>query len=877
MKRIVFGILAHVDSGKTTLSEALLYLSGEIRRRGRVDHGDAFLDTNRIERERGITIFSKQAVFGYKGTEFTLVDTPGHTDFSGEAERALGALDYAVLVISGRDGVQSHTETLWRLLERYNVPTFIFVNKMDLDGTDRGALMAELKKRLGDGCLDFAEVGTPEFDEAAAMCGEALLDAYLGGGIGKAELIRAIAERGIFPCFFGSALKCEGVEELLDSLSEYAEPPEYKPEFAARVFKISEDERGARLTHIKITGGSLKVKEVISGEDRGGEPFSEKIDAIRIYSGEKFETPDEAFAGQVCAVQGLTKTYPGQGLGAEENLGGSLLNPVLSYRVRLPEGTDVHAALRSLRILEEEEPQLDIIWNEQLREIRMRLMGEIQIEVLRRVILERFNLEVEFERGGIAYKETISNIVEGVGHYEPLRHYAEVHLILEPGKRGSGVKFFTKCSEDKLDRNWQRLIMTHLKEKTHLGVLTGSPITDIKITLASGRAHKKHTEGGDFRQATYRAVRQGLRQAESVLLEPWYDLRIEVPSECVGRAMSDVIAAGGRVEPPATDGETAVLTGAAPVKKMLDYGAELAAYTAGRGRLTRIPGGYFPCADAESVIEEIGYDCDADTDNTADSVFCSHGAGYAVRWDEVPEHMHLESALKREAEPAAAPGRNRAKEFVDSIAADKELMRIFERTYGPIRRAENNDEPARRSSAVMPSTSSRRVSAAEKRRQNGGDYLLVDGYNIIFAWDELKKYADDSMETARMKLADILCNYRGFKKCEVILVYDAYKVKNNPGEVERYHNIDIVYTKERETADMYIEKTSHRLSKNNRVRVATSDGLEQLIILGGGALRISASDLKAEIDEAKSEIADYMRSLDLGNRLENPVIADDAE
>ncbi len=873
MKKIVFGILAHVDSGKTTLSEALLYLSGEIRRRGRVDHGDAFLDTNAIERDRGITIFSKQAQLMRGDTRFTLVDTPGHVDFSMETERALSILDCAVLVISGTDGVQSHTDTLWRLLERYDIPTFIFVNKMDLNGMGREKLSGELKKRLSDGCLDFSEIGTPEFSESAAMCDEEILNAYLEGGEINADMLRrAIKKREIFPTFFGSALRCEGVEELLDALSEYSVMPEYKKEFGARVYKISEDERGTRLTHMKITGGALKVKDMIDGEDRDGTEWSEKIDQIRIYSGEKFTTADTAEAGTVCAVQGLTRSYPGQGLGAEHNSKAALLSPVLAYTARLPEGTDIHAALRNFRILEEEEPQLGIIWNEQLREIQIRLMGEIQTEVLSRVIRERFNMDVEFVRGSIAYKETIKNIVEGVGHYEPLRHYAEVHLILEPGKPGSGLRFASKCGEDNLDRNWQRLILTHLKEKTHLGVLTGSPITDMKITLASGRAHKRHTEGGDFRQATYRAVRQGLRQAESVLLEPWYELRIEVPTDCVGRAMNDVITAGGRINPPETDGENSIITGSAPVRGMVDYAAELAAYSGGRGRFSCIPGGYFPCADAESVIEEIGYDCDADTENTADSVFCSHGAGYPVRWDEVPEHMHLESELKRAEEPRAIEGRARAREFVDSIAADKELMRIFERTYGPIRRETASDEPARRSSAVMPSAPPKgvsRASAAAKRRQNGDDYLLVDGYNIIFAWDELEKYADDSMETARMKLADILCNYRGFKKCEVILVYDAYKVKNNPGEVERYHNIDIVYTKERETADMYIEKTSHRLSKNNRVRVATSDGLEQLIILGGGALRISASDLRAEIKEAESEIKDYMKSLGLSGTLEN--------
>ncbi len=877
MKKIVFGILAHVDSGKTTLSEAMLYLSGEIRKRGRVDHGDTFLDTDVIERDRGITIFSKQAIFSRGDTEFTLVDTPGHVDFSTETERTLSVLDCAVLVISGSDGVQSHTETLWRLLDRYNIPTFIFVNKMDLNGTDRQKSERDIKTNLSDGCLDFSRLGTSEFSESAAMCDEEILNAYLSTGEISGDLLsKAIWKREIFPVFFGSALKCEGIDELLDALGEYSVMPNYTDEFGAVVYKISEDERGTRLTHMKITGGTLKVKDVISGEDRNGTEWSEKIDGIRLYSGEKFNAVPFAEAGTVCAVCGLSRTYSGEGLGKEQNSRGAVLSPVLSYTAQLPEGVDIHAALRNFRTLEEEEPELGIIWNEQLKEIQIRLMGEIQTEVLKRIMSERFNMDVEFVKGNIAYKETIKNIVEGVGHYEPLRHYAEVHLILEPGKPGSGLKFAAKCSEDKLDRNWQRLILTHLKEKTHLGVLTGSPITDMKITLVSGRAHKKHTEGGDFRQATYRAVRQGLRQAECVLLEPWYDIKISVPNDCVGRAMSDVIAAGGKVNPPETDGNTTVITGSAPVEGMIDYGRELSAYTGGRGKITCIASGYFPCADAEKVIEKIGYDCDADTENTADSIFCSHGAGYSVRWDEVPQHMHLESELKRGGElEIEGQSRERAKAFVDGIAADKELMRIFERTYGPNRRDLLKNDPVLGSSAAMPprGQSVEKFSSPHrpKPKQGGTEYLLVDGYNIIFAWDELKKYADDSMETARMKLADILCNYRGFRKCEIILVYDAYKVKNNPGEVERYHNINIVYTKERETADMYIEKTSHKLSKNNRVRVATSDGLEQLIILGGGALRISASDLRDEIREAEREIEEYMKSLNLHGNSEQRI------
>ncbi len=862
MKKIVFGILAHVDSGKTTLSEALLYRSGVLRKPGRVDHGDAYLDTHSIERDRGITIFSKQAEFTSGGTEFTLLDTPGHVDFSLEAERTLSVLDYAVLVISGSDGIQSHTETLWRLLERYNVPVFIFINKMDLAGTDREALMDSLRHRFDEGCIDFARSYESDFSESLAMCDEAILDAYLGGSeITSGMIASAVSARRIFPCFFGSALKLDGVDELLSGLTKYTKMPKYKTEFAAKVFKIFED-GGVRLTYMKITGGSLKVKDTISGEDREKNLWSEKTDQIRIYSGEKFTTLDEALPGTICAVKGLSRTYPGEGLGLEKSSLQTVLNPVLSYTVRLPEGMDVHTALSNLRVLEEEEPQFNIIWNEQLREIHIRLMGEIQIEVLRQLIHDRFNMNVEFERGSIAYKETISTIVEGVGHYEPLRHYAEVHLILEPGKPGSGLKFAAKCSEDKLDKNWQRLIMTHLLEKTHLGVLTGSPITDMKITLVSGRAHKKHTEGGDFRQATYRAVRQGLRNAQSVLLEPWYDLRLEIPADCTGRAMNDIIKAGGTTEPPEISGDTAVLCAAAPVAAMLDYSTELASYTGGRGRMSCVTSGYKPCADQEAVVAEIGYDCDADTDNPSDSIFCSHGAGFVVKWDEVYDHMHLESELKLKSEPEAQTGRARAKAFVDSIAADKELMKIFEKTYGPIRREVQNSAPVRQSSAVMPSKP--RQIKPEPKPQN--EYLLVDGYNIIFAWDELKKIAESSLESARTALADILCNYRGFRKCEVILVYDAYKVKNNPGELERYHNIDIVYTKERETADMYIEKTSHRLSRSNKVRVATSDALEQLIILGGGALRISAAELKSEVDEVNAEILGYLKSLRLEDK-----------
>ncbi len=858
MKRIVFGILAHVDSGKTTLSEGMLYLSGKLRKLGRVDHGDAFLDTHSIERDRGITIFSKQAVFSIDNTEFTLLDTPGHVDFSMETERTLNVLDYAVLVISGSDGIQSHTETLWKLLKRYNIPTFIFINKMDLPAAERGELMASIHKYLSDSCIDFSDETSDksQFNESIAMCDEEILNCFLESGKVESNLInRAIAKRHIFPCYFGSALKLDGIKELLEGLSLYTVAPQYKKDFAARVFKISEDDQGNRLTHMKITGGSLKVKDVISGIDREQKSWAEKADQIRIYSGEKFKTAESADAGTVCAIKGLSYTYPGEGLGDEQNSEKTALSPVLSYTVQLPPGMDIHTAITNLRILEQEEPQFNIIWNEQLREIHIRLMGEIQIEVLKQIILDRFNMNVDFVRGSIAYKETISNIVEGVGHYEPLRHYAEVHLLLEPGKPGSGLKFEIKCSEDKLDKNWQRLIMTHLHEKTHIGVLTGSPITDMKITLVSGRAHKKHTDGGDFRQATYRAVRQGLRNAQSVLLEPWYNLRIEVPNECTGRAMTDIQKAGGRISPPETDGETTVITGSAPVAEMIDYYTELSAYTSGKGRMSCMLCGYEPCSDPERVIAEIGYDCDGDLDNTADSIFCAHGAGYSVRWDEVYDHMHLESELKLRTEREDIAKNARAKSYIESVVSDKELMRIFEKTYGPIKREPYTEHIKR--TGMPPSTPKRRKPSVTPKTE----YLLVDGYNIIYAWDDLKQYAEDNLNLARTMLADTLCSYSGFKQCEVILVFDAYKVKNNPGTVEKYHNISIVYTKERETADTYIEKTSQRLGRNNIVRVATSDGAEQLIILGNGALRITASELKSEVNEVKNAISEYINSL----------------
>ncbi len=847
MNRLVIGILAHVDSGKTTLSEAMLYECGAVRSLGRVDHGDAFLDNNVIERDRGITIFSKQAVMRRGDTEFTLLDTPGHIDFSTETERTLSVLDYAILVISGADGVQNHTETLWRLLERYGVPVFLFINKMDLHA-DLDSVMSELKYRFGDGCVDFTRVGSEEFKDEVSMCDETIMNRYLESGNVKTEDVRnAIMQRKVFPCFAGSALKMSGVREFLDGLALYTRRVIYDGNFGARVFKISEDEQGNRLTHMKILGGSLKVKDLLTGNKRN--EWSEKVNQIRVYSGAKYRAADEAFPGTVCAVTGLTKTYPGEGIGFAEDAKNALLESVMTYKAEIEEGVNVSAALTALRRLEEEDPQLHVIWNEQLKEIHVRVMGEVQLEVLTRVIADRFGFAVTFTDGAIAYKETIASRVEGVGHYEPLRHYAEVHLLLEPTKRGSGLSFAADCGEDTLDRNWQRLILTHLKEKQHVGVLTGSPITDMKITLIAGRAHQKHTEGGDFRQATYRAVRQGLRTAQSILLEPYYDFRLELPSECVGRAMTDISQMGGAFSQDETRGDMTVITGSAPVAAMRGYGKEVTSYTSGKGRLECIPAGYEPCADSDTVIEKIGYDADGDLENTADSVFCSHGAGFTVKWDEVPNYMHIE-AMKLDdgdEESADEENRRRAEEYISAVADDNELMRIFERTYGPVTRKTS-------SYTVKKTAAPKSARPKAKMAKAGPEYLLVDGYNIIFAWDELKEIAKKDLNSARDKLTDILCNYQGFTRCELILVFDAYKVKGNTGSVEKIHNINVVYTKEAETADMYIEKTAHTLAPNHRVRVATSDSLEQIIILGSGAVRVSANELLSEVKNAEKAI-----------------------
>ena len=847
-KHIVLGILAHVDSGKTTLSEAMLYRSGAIRKLGRVDHKDAFLDTDALEKARGITIFSKQALLTAGSTDITLLDTPGHVDFSTETERTLQVLDYAVLVVSGTDGVQSHTETLWRLLRRYHVPTFVFVNKTDLPGKSKEELLAQLNHRLGEGFVDF---GMPQADrdEALALCDENLMNRMLEAGLlTDAEIIPAIARRHVFPCWFGSALKLDGVEELLTGLDRFTRPAPALDVFGAKVFKVSQDEQGARLTWLRVTGGELKVKAQLSGE-ADGEPWAEKANQLRLYSGTKYTLEETIHPGQVCAVTGLTKARQGEGLGAERDSDLPVLEPVLSYQVLLPEGADVHAALGKLHRLEEEEPQLHVVWNETLDEIHVQLMGEIQLEVLRSLLAERFGLNVEFGPGGILYKETITEPMEGVGHYEPLRHYAEVHVKLEPLPRGSGMQFAADCREEVLDKNWQRLVLTHLEEKQHLGVLIGAPLTDVKITLIAGRAHLKHTEGGDFRQATYRAVRQGLMMAKSQLLEPWYAFRLEVPVENLGRAMTDIQRMEGSFDPPESGEETAVLTGFAPVASMRSYPMEVVSYTRGRGRLTLTPDGCRPCHNAAEVIEAAGYEPEHDLENPADSVFCAHGAGFVVPWDQVRSHMHVDSgwgkAARPEPEEQTVPQR-RAMAYRATLEEDAELLKIFERTYGPIKR-----DPL---AAFRPAQKRERPDFDAQQWEILPEYLLVDGYNIIFAWDELSVLAKDSLEAARHKLMDILCNYQGYQKCNLILVFDAYRVPGSPGSIEQYHNIHVVYTKEAETADMFIEHVTHEIGKGRRVRVATSDGMEQIIILGHGALRVSARMFHEEVQNVEKQI-----------------------
>ena len=876
-KQITMGILAHVDAGKTTLSEGILYTCKAIRKLGRVDHQDAFLDTNTLERNRGITIFSKQAECTLGEFGITLLDTPGHVDFSAEMERTLQVLDYGILVISGADGVQGHTETLWRLLSRYQIPVFLFINKMDQPGTDRETLLVELKEKLDTNCVDFSADQTSEdWKEQVAVCDEQVMEAYLEGEeISRVQIQKMIWERKLFPCYFGSALKLTGVKEFLEDLKLRIRESSYPESFGAKIYKITRDSQGERLSHMKITGGALKVKSVLSNGkpgESGEDIWQEKVNQIRIYSGEKYTMVSEVKAGTVCAVTGLTATYPGQGLGSEQASDMPVLEPVLSYRIGLPEEVNGHQALLQLRQLEEEEPLLHIVWIGTLGEIYAQVMGEVQIEILKSLIKERFGMTVTFDEGNIVYKETILEPVEGVGHFEPLRHYAEVHLLLEPGETGSGLIFAADCSEDVLDRNWQRLILTHLEEREHKGVLIGAPITDMKITLLTGRAHIKHTEGGDFRQATYRAVRQGLRKAKSQLLEPYYEFRLEVPSEQVGRSMTDIQKMLGEFDPPKTEGEMTVLTGSAPVVTMRDYQKEVISYTSGRGRLSCTLKGYYPCHNQEEVVEAVGYDPEADLENPTGTFFCAHGAGFVVNWDQVEDYMHVESGWNAPAGQETKPekpvtAKNWKEENEKYLATEKELEEIFERTYGPIRKL-GEEPPAGRS--VKGWKKSRRdplegygKSSSDYKQKKTPDgekeYLLVDGYNIIFAWEDLKELAAVNIDGARERLMDILCNYQGFKKSTLILVFDAYKVKGNPGSVETYHNIHVVYTKEAETADQYIEKTVHEIGRKYRVTVATSDQLEQVIILGQGGQRMSARELLEDVIEVSHQIRETAR------------------
>ncbi|MEE1195471.1 MAG: translation factor GTPase family protein [Lachnospiraceae bacterium] len=871
MGNICVGLLAHVDAGKTTLSESLLYLCGAIRKAGRVDNKDVFLDTFELERQRGITIFSKQAVFRMGDLDVSLMDTPGHVDFSAEMERTLQVLDYAVLVVSGADGVQGHTQTLWKLLRQYNIPVFLFINKMDQAGTDKEKLLKDVKHRLNENCMDFSgDMESEDFLENLAVCDETVLEHYLETGqVSEDEIAQMIQERKVFPCYFGSALKMTGVDTFIRGLERYIRIPEYPAEFGAKVYKIVRDDQGSRLTYLKVTGGSLKVKSFLLEE--------EKVNQIRIYSGAKYELTDEAAAGMVCAVTGPVSTYAGQGIGCEKASDMPILEPVLNYRIELPPDADVHGMLQKLLLLEEEEPQLHIVWNEKLNEIHAQLMGEVQTEVLRSLIFERFGVLVRFGTGNIMYKETIREPVEGVGHFEPLRHYAEVHLLLEPGEQGSGMHFTTNCSEDVLDRNWQRLILTHLEEKEHLGVLTGSPITDMKITLIGGKAHLKHTEGGDFRQSTYRAVRQGLKMAESILLEPYYEFRLELPPEMIGRAMSDVQKMHGRFEPPAQDEEMSILTGYAPVSAMRDYQREVISYSKGRGRLFCSLKGYEPCHNQDEIVESIGYDSERDLDNPTGSVFCAHGAGFVVPWNQVRDYMHVDCGFEMEEKAAPVdivpdqPYEQRQKEY---WASEKELEDIFERTYGPVKR-KIGGESRRVSSAGSYGTGRAESSDWENRVPKQSmpekpyqpktkvkleEYLLVDGYNIIFAWEDLKALAENNIDSARDKLMDILSEYGGIRNCNLILVFDAYKVEGGIGSVQKYHGIYVVYTKEAETADQYIEKTAHEIGRKYDVTVATSDGLEQVIIRGQGCKLLSARELRDEIDWAKEQVRQEIRT-----------------
>ncbi len=861
---LVVGMLAHVDAGKTTLSEGLLFAGGVLRQLGRVDHKNAFLDTDAMERRRGITIFAKEAQLPLDSVSLTLLDTPGHVDFSAEMERTLQVLDYGVLVVSGSEGIQGHTLTLWKLLARYEIPTFLFINKMDLPGTDAQAMLSQLKKRLHEGCVSFARrEDTQAFREEVAGCDEAVLGEYLeSGSLLDETIISLIQRRGLFPCYFGSALKLEGVEELLRGMERYARPPAYAGEFGARVYKISRDAQNNRLTHLKVTGGTLPVRTALTGRGprRWEEPvWTEKVNQIRIYSGEKFQTAEAALPGMICAVTGLSHTYPGQGLGVEADARSPLLEPVFSYRVLLPEGADPHTVLSQLHLLEEEDPLLAIAWREQSQEINLHLMGEVQTEVLIQRIRDRFGLEVSFDAGSVLYRETIRGPVIGMGHFEPLRHYAEVHLLLEPGERGSGLRFGSVCSEDDLHRGWQRLILSHLEGREHPGVLTGAPMTDLTVTLVAGRAHNQHTDGGDFRQAAYRALRQGLMQAETLLLEPWCQVQLELPAEAVGRAMTDLQRVTEDLILSESDGERALMTGSAPLSFVRSYAAEITAYTRGTGRLSFFFSGFAPCPDQAAAVAAMEYDPQRDLENPSDSIFLRHGAAYSVGWDQVKEYMHLDSsgylAVEAAPEPQSLPAAPRREREGSARQLDDELMAIYERTYGPVK--------PRDFQPVSPEPK-RPVSVPESGpalpRYEKPDYLLVDGYNVIYAWEDLNAVARQSLDAARQILMDMLSNYRGIHDREIILVFDAYRVPGGTEHVSRYHNISVVYTKEAETADTYIERVTYKIGKRHRVTVASADGAVQMIIWGHGALRISPQALRAELEQANATMATFFRS-----------------
>ena len=876
----MLGILAHVDAGKTTLSESLLYLSGEIRKLGRVDHKNTFLDHNELERQRGITIFSKQAWMKYEDMEIQLLDTPGHVDFSAEMERTLQILDYAIVVINGMDLVQGHTEMVFRLLARYQIPAFLFINKMDVSPFGKEEIIEELRKRLSEQIIDFTKNDfSPADYEIMAMSKEPLLEQYLDSGIiTKEQIKKAIKERGIFPCYFGSALKMEGVEELLKGMQEYVLETAKVPDFGGKVYKIGKDEQGSRLTYLKVTGGSLKAKTLLKIKQKSGEELEEKVDQVRLYSGSKFKFLEEAKAGTVCAVTGLKATYPGQGLGIEKDSDLPVLESVLTYQVIPKEGEDPHKVLLKLRELEEEEPELHVVWKEELQELHVRLMGEVQLDIIQNLMEKRYGIPVTFGAGSISYKETIKAPIEGVGHYEPLRHYAHVQLLLEPLERGSGLWFDTDCSEDVLDRNWQRLILTHLQEKEHKGVLTGAPITDLKITLLTGKAHQKHTEGGDFRQATYRAVRQGLKKAESILLEPYYEFRMELPTECVGKAMTDIKTMRGSFEIEKTEEETTILTGNVPVAEMQDYETKMRAYTKGRGRLFLQVKGYEPCENQEEIVNAINYDSEADLENTPDSVFCAHGAGFIVKWYEVENYLYLDSKKSWEGKTETSsdisfspvePKEGKTKKESWYVEEDKEFEAIMLREFGE-KKLERH-KPAYKVTYEKQEEKKRKKREYEKeqlriesgyakkpQKKNQEKYLLVDGYNIIFAWEELNILAKDNLEAARGKLQDILCNYQGYTGVHLILVFDAYRVKGNPGTVTKYHNIHVIYTKEAETADMFIEKTTKEIAQKHQVVVATSDALEQMIIMGHGAIRLSANGFWDEIERVNALIQEEL-------------------